>query len=909
MHDDHDDHPDPHDEAGEHPPEHSADEHDEHAEAEETVEAVQEGVEAGGELIETIEKAAEGDAAGALAGGIGTAGGIVGTIAGLVDDEDAKRALEGVETVLEVAGAVTEVGEKLAGLGGHGGGHGASGQGASGHGASGHGASGHGAAARHGRTDDLVSAETVFGAGTSRNVHYELSVEGSDVEFAVQSVYLSETLSALPSCSVTATCAASALEGEGDLFDKEITLTIERGDDQRHFRGLVRRAHVRDGADEQRVELDVVVGLWLLSQNQDSRVFQDITVPDLVKLLVQESLGARHRTVRRTELTATYEPHEYLVQYRESTYELIHRLCDEEGIWFYFDHAEDGREVLVLCDSNENRPRITGGDGGRVEHSEQGNAHELAEVAYGFERSRWIGPTDAVHSGYDWTHPPLEVRHGDTGHGETTGSALEVHEHQGAVRHHGYDGTQYGQHTAQRRARAHRERLALGRQQWSCSTSVVGVEPGHVIELTSAGEHDGRYLIVAVGITGQRGEAAGGYHAALELVPIEVPYRPAPPSRPRAFGPETATVVGPSGEEIHCDNHGRVRVQFHWDRRGQRDERSSVWIRVAQFWAGQGWGAMFIPRIGTEVVVSFLGGDPDRPLITGRLYNGDHPVPYLLPEHKTRSTIMTNSSPGKNGFNELRFEDKAGSEEVYIHAEKDFNEEVKNCHSTHVGRDQSNTVDRDQTELVKRDQTLTVKRDRNKLVERHEKQQVQGNRTVRVGPDGGDDELWVEKNRTERVDGSRDALTVTSGDKFTDVVQGEWDITTKGQFKVLQNSENELTIHNNAYLDTAGRVQLKAGHGQVHYDATAAGKLKIKTTGPAWIQSDLDQKYEASGDSMIHAHNKLVLRGDAEITIVCGSSTIKLSSTGIEIVGPTVKINSTAGDTEIDASAQVKIKC
>ncbi len=897
---------------------------EEHAEGEdhgpedEPMETVEGSIDTAGKIIGAINKGVEGEGLGAAAGGIGAATGLVETIAGAVDDEEARRVLEGVGTVLEVAEKATEVAEKLSELAGHGG-HGAGGHGAGGHGApGGHGAAGRHGAGRHGadrftseevfgRSDDRFSAEDVFGSGTTANVEYHLEVEGSDVTFHVRSVAFQDGVTGLPTCLVSATCAAHALAGEPDVFDKEVTVRIERGDDIRQFKGLVRRGNVTDGTEHQTVDLDVVPGVWLLSQTQDSRVFQDVSVPDLVDQIVREYLPRRHRTVR-SELTQTYLPHEYLVQYRESVYEFLRRLCDEEGIWFYFDHSEDeGREVLVLCDSNENRPRITGGNNGRIQYSEHRTAREMEECAYDFERARWIGPTDAVHSGYDWTNPPLTVRHEETGHGETDGPALEIHEHRSATRPHRYDGTQYGEHTTRRYTTQAVERLRLARRFWTCSTSVVGVEPGHVMELEGANEHDGRYLVISVSVTGQTGQAAGGFNAALELVPIDFPYRPPAPTRPVAQGPETATVTGPAGEEIHCDKHGRVKVQFHWDRLGKNDDQSSVWIRVAQFWAGQGWGSMFIPRIGTEVIVSFLGGDPDRPVITGRLFNGNHPVPYPLPEHKTRSTIMTNSSPGKNGFNELRFEDKAGDEEVYIHAEKDFNEEVKNCHSTHVGRDQSNTVDRNQTETVKQDQKLTVERDRVKTVVRDEEITVKGNRKTQVGPDGGDDLLYVTNDRSEIVDGF-DRLHVSKGDKLTDVIQGKWDITTKGEFKVLQNGATELTLHEYAYLDTKGRVQLKSGHGEVHYDASAGGELEIKSSGTMMLKTQSDQKLSASGSSGIYAGDKIMIEAESEITLKCGSSTIKLTPSGIEIGGGQIKIAATSGNVEVDAAGLVKLK-
>ncbi|MCA9607960.1 MAG: type VI secretion system tip protein VgrG [Myxococcales bacterium] len=895
-----------------------APEEGEHGPEDSPLETTEGAVDTAGKIVGAISKGVDGDGFGAAGGALGAAGGVLETIAGAVDDEEVREGLEAAGTVVEVAEKVLEASHEIGEMAGHGG-HGAGGHGVPG-------AGGHGAPSTptsdvgryttediFGRDDDRFHADDVFGdddrfhtddifGTSSQNVRYTLEVDGSDVEFAVRSVQFQDGVMGLPTCLVSATCAAHALAGEPDVFGKEVTVTIHRGNDLRQFKGLVRRGNVTDENDHQVVDIDIVPGLWLLSQNQDSRVFQDVTVPGLVTLLFKEQLDSRGRKVR-LELTQSYPEHEYLVQYRESEYALIRRLCDEEGIWFYFDHSGDeGREVLVLCDSNDNRPRISGGSNGRIQYSEHESAQQMEECAFHFERARWIGPTDAVQSDYDWTNPPLTVRHEATGLGETEGPSLEIHEHRSAARFHGYGDRQYDEHTAQRYTTHAAERLRLARHFWTCSTSVVGVEPGHVMELVGANDDDGRYLVLTVSVTGQTGQAAGGFHANLELIPIDFPYRPPAPQRPVVQGPETATVTGPSGEEIHCDLHGRVKVHFHWDRRSQRDDKSSVWIRVAQFWAGPGWGSMFIPRIGTEVIVSFLGGDPDRPVITGRLYNGNHPVPYTLPDHKTRSTIKTQSTPNASGFNELRFEDKAGDEEVFIHAEKDFNEEVKHCHSTHVGMDQSNTVDHDQTELVKANQTLTVRLKRSKTVEKEETNVIKKTRLTTIGEDDGDEVLTVHGERSEEILGAKDELTVESGDKLTHVLTGKWDIDTKGPYYVRQNDDTELRLDDRIYGGTTGPILLMAGAGTVTYDAKDSGELHIQSTGAQRIES-------TDGNMLLITPQKIKLSADTEITLQCGSSTIKLTPSGIEISGGQVTVSSTSGNTTVDAAGQVKVKC
>lgn len=749
---------------------------------------------------------------------------------------------------------------------------------------------------------DALSRET-------HNVHYHVEVDGVEASWTVRSVHFSDGIGGLPSCSVEAVVAAHTFAEETELLGHDTHVTIERGERQRSFKGVVRHARLRPNRNEQIVHLEVSPALWLLSQTSDSRVYQDLTIPDLVERVFGEFMEPQHRTVR-SDLTEDYSDHEYLVQHRESHFEFLSRLCDEEGIWFYFDHDGDDHEVLVLADSNDNRPRIAGGDEGRIQYTASENTHG-EEVISHVHRHREIGPTDSVRSGYDWTNPGLNVRHDATGRGEWRGPPLEVHDHHHAHRLHEYDegGGQYRSNTVDRQTRIHTERLDLNRSRWSFQTTVVDVRPGHTFELAGTDDHDGEYLITRVSATGTVG-THGGFHATITVIPRDMPYRPPAPQRRLMQGPETAIVTGPAGEEIHTDRHGRVKVQFHWDRQGARDEHSSAWIRVAQTWAGPGWGTMFIPRIGMEVVVSFLGGDPDRPIVTGCIYNGQNTVPYELPEHKTRSTIKTNSSLGGGGYNELRFEDKKGEEEIFIHAEKDFNEVVEHCHSTHVKVDQSNTVDHDQTETVRNDQTLTVENNRTKTVEVNESNTIQGNRTTTVGPDGGDDTLVVKKNRAVRVEGPRDDLWLPEGDRTTVLTQGKYDIATKGRFQIKQKQETHFELKESVYLSTPGRVQIKAGDDKVRYVAEPGGHLLVRTKDTLLIDSDADQTIKSrGGDIKVTTPQEIVVSADTSVTLVCGGSSIKLDASGIEIAGPSIKINATSGITEIDAHSQVKIKC
>jgi type VI secretion system secreted protein VgrG len=282
-------------------------------------------------------------------------------------------------------------------------------------------------------------------------------------------------------------------------------------------------------------------------------------------------------------------------------------------------------------------------------------------------------------------------------------------------------------------------------------------------------------------------------------MPYGMPYRhPLTIAKPFIGGVQTAFVVGMEGEEIHTDAHGRVKVKFHWDREGETNENSSCWIRVAQMWAGPGWGSQFIPRIGHEVIVGFVEGDPDRPLIMGSVYNGNNRLPYELPDNQTRSTIKSNSSPGGEGFNEIRLEDAAGEEEIYIHAQKDRNEETLNDHSLIVGNNRTTTVEVDDTETIGNNQSL----------------EVGGTQTIAVGSNQSVD---VGGSQTITVQGP---VTIQSGGATSLVLDGNVTIQTAGSISIQGSS---LNISAGSISLTASSISLNAPM------VTSAGVVQCQT--------------------------------------------------------------------------------
>ena len=332
------------------------------------------------------------------------------------------------------------------------------------------------------------------------------------------------------------------------------------------------------------------------------------------------------------------------------------------------------------------------------------------------------------------------------------------------------------------------------------------------------------------------------FHFSFSAIDSSVPFSPPLSSwRPRVEGPQTAIVVGQAGDEITTDNYGRVKVQFHWDREGQNDENSSCWVRVAQVWAGSGWGGIHIPRIGQEVIVDFLEGDPDRPIITGRVYNADNMPPYALPDNKTQSGIKSRSSSGgtPSNFNELRFEDKKGSEQVYAQAEKDLASLVKNDEDRNVGRDR--------TTEIGRDETITVGNNRTETVTKQESISIGGDRQEAVG-----------KSETVTI-GTTRALTV--GTDETIIVSGKrTDSVAKDETTTVGGNQN-LSVGKNQGIDVGGGLTLSVAKDDT---VTVSGNLNVSVS---------------KGETRQIGQKLAITAGD-QITLTCGSASITLKSSG-----------------------------
>ncbi len=561
-------------------------------------------------------------------------------------------------------------------------------------------------------------------------------------------------------------------EGLSSLFEFQVDLACEnqevdlaqvvgktallaiRGDAGfRHLSGIISRfEQVNEQPRYAIYRATVVPVVWRLQHRQDCRIFQRLDTQAILKK-VFETAGVPADRVRFS-LVNSYEPRDYCVQYRESDWAFVSRLMEEDGIFYFFEHHED-KHVLVIGDKESAFTPIEGtaalpfrrGSGGVV----------MEDHVARFRRVQQVRPVSTSMRDFNFKKPglPMEAQH----KGEVDAD-LDVYDYPGEYQDPGRGSTAKGTTLAKLRLEAWQVTRVQAQGESDCERLC----PGRLFSLQehSREDYNGRYLLTQVTHEGNQPQALDeessrgefSYSNTFTCIPEKVPFRPARVTpRPCVKGGQTAVVVGPSGEEIHVDEWGRVKVQFHWDRQGKLDDDSSCWVRVSQPWGGELWGRMFIPRIGQEVIVDFLEGDPDRPIITGRVYNGANLVPYELPAEKTKSTIKSNSSLGGEGYNEVRFEDEKHKEQFFLHAERNMDVHVKNDSFENIVHDRHQTIGGqgkngkvgDQNELVYRDKSLTV--------HRHVQEHVGGNLKRMVGGiDGaGDVDIVIQSNRSELV--------------------------------------------------------------------------------------------------------------------------------------------------------------
>ncbi|WP_267269117.1 type VI secretion system Vgr family protein [Pseudomonas protegens] len=490
------------------------------------------------------------------------------------------------------------------------------------------------------------------------------------------------------------------------LLGKPMGLSVQLDDgSQRYFHGIVARCSQNvDSGQFASYQVTLRPWLWLLSRTSDCRIFQNLSIPQIIKQVFRD-LGFSDF---EDALSRPYREWEYCVQYRETSFDFVSRLMEQEGIYYFFRHEKD-RHVLVLADAYGAHSSVPGY--ASVPYYPRDEQQRERDHIFDWHLAQKVQPGSLELNDYDFQRPSarIDVR-----------SAMPRPHSAGDYPLYDYPGTYVqssdGEHYAQTRIEA----LQSLHERIELSGNARGLGVGNLFNLTGFSRQDQNreYLIVGIHYyvvqesleTGGSGGSAQ-FESHLTCIDAQQSFRPlAKTQRPIVQGPQTARVVGPAGEEIWTDQYGRVKVHFHWDRHDQSNENSSCWIRVSQAWAGKNWGSMQIPRIGQEVIVSFLEGDPDRPIITGRVYNAEQTVPYDLPANATQSGMKSRSSKGGSpaNFNEIRMEDKKGAEQLYIHAERnqDIVVEVNESHS--VGNDRNKSIGHDEYVTVGNKRTRIV---------------------------------------------------------------------------------------------------------------------------------------------------------------------------------------------------------
>jgi type VI secretion system secreted protein VgrG len=667
---------------------------------------------------------------------------------------------------------------------------------------------------------------------TQKNRRLGIKTELGDDALLVTRAVIKEQLGRLFQIEVEMSAEDNALDFNS-LVGTSATVWMERPDgNKRYFNGLISR--FSQPSQEGRLacyKATLVPWLWFLTRAADCRIFQNKTATDII----EDVFKAQGFDDYKLDLTGTYREREYCVQYRESDFNFVSRLMEQEGIYYYFEH-EDGKHTLALTDaasshseydtysSIEYRPRPKAGSDDGENISDWVVEMEVQTGAY-------------VTGEFNFKTPNAPIVTNDSISRQHAHSSYEVFDYPGE-----FDVREEGEDYAKRRI----EELQAQHEIVHGQATSRGIAAGYKFTLKDHPRSDQNqsYLVTAATFHLDSGEFESGgkpkseefYKCNFTAMPADEQFRSTRHARkPLIQGPQTAMVVGTSGEEIDTDEYGRVKVQFHWDRQGQSDENSSCWVRVSQPSAGKGWGAISLPRIGQEVMVEFLEGDPDRPIITGRVYNASAVVPYALPDNKTISTFISNSSKGGDGYNEFRIEDKKGSEKIYLHGEKDHDERIKNDTKEWVGNDRHLIVKNDQLEKVEGDQHLGVT---------------------------GDSRLKIEGKFGETISGDHVAA-----------VKGADNLAVTGDQKVKVDGDVNLKGGQDLNTEVEQKVSVKAGT-DIHLKAGATYAMEAATT------------------VHIKGGTVLVIEAGTQLSLKAGASFIDLGPSGVSISGTMVNINS-----------------
>jgi type VI secretion system secreted protein VgrG len=705
-----------------------------------------------------------------------------------------------------------------------------------------------------------------------------------------------EGLSELFHLDIEAIAENSVVVDFDALLGEPIKLTVQTNVGVRCFHGICVAAG--QGASDETFttyHLEVVPKLWLLTKTFQSRIFQDVSVPEILEkvfggLTVDYKVNGAHPT------------RNYTVQYRESDYDFAHRLMAEEGIYFFFA-TKAGEEKLIVTDAPLVDAAVAVNGCTLIYKSVQDDIEDDEDIVSSWLKRREVKSGKVSLWDYNFVKPHLAL---DSASKKSAFSKLEIYDYS--------EGDENKDHV-ERGDRIAKIRLE---QEWARGTRCDGgsncgqVAPGlkFTLKPKMPGGPHGEFFVTSVEHTVKmNGSYRSGegvrfdYDNSFECIPFAVPFR-TPPTTPKPIiaGTQTAVVVGPAGSEIYTDEHSRVKVHFFWDRLEKKeDAKSSCWIRVATPWAGKGWGMIHIPRVGQEVVVAFLEGDPDRPLIVGSVYNAEMVPPYPLPGNKTQSGIQTRSSLGGSpaNFNQIRFEDKKGSELVTIHAEKDQAIGVEHDEAHWVGHDRTKTIDHDETTHVKHDRTETV--DNNETITIH------GKRTETVDKD---ETITIHANRTETVD-KNENITIHGG--RTETVDKDENITISGGRTETVAKDEHITINGGRTESVAKDESITISGGRTENvskdeSITIGGGRTENVAKDEGVTVGGGRTVSVGKDDSLTVGKNLTITAAESITLTTGSASIVMKKDGtITITGKDITVKG-SGELIQKADKNVTIK-
>ena len=657
------------------------------------------------------------------------------------------------------------------------------------------------------------------------------------------------------------------------IVGQRVTLRILLADgSQRYINGCVSRfAQTSNDMRFTHYRAEVVPWLWFLTRTADCRIFQNMTVPDIILKICKDFGFSDVKNV----LQGSFEPRDYCVQYRETDFHFVSRLMEQSGIFYFFEHEED-KHTLVLANSPTAHRPCPEQPQARYDYSAGAILDE--DVITSWQMEQELRPGKYALTDYNFETPSTSLA-ANTNSVVNVGnnSKFEIYD---------YPGEYLKKAQGEQLVKLRMEEEEASHIVVSGASTCRAFIPGYCFDLQGHPCQDlnQSYVLTQVqhvatmgdSYSGEGSEAIPHYANHFSCMPRKVPYRPPRITpRPTVQGPQTAVVVGRAGEEIYTDKYGRVKVQFHWDREGKQNENSSCWVRVSHPWAGKNWGAVAIPRMGQEVIVDFLEGDPDQPIITGRVYNAEQMPPYGLPAGQVVSGIKSNSTKGGGGYNEFIMDDTKGNELIRVHGQYDMDSTIEHDLREHVLHDRTRdvtnnetfTIGNDQTETIGGNQTLSVAKNRTRTVSQNEIVTVVLTRTHSVGVNeminvgaaqevtvGGAQTVTVGLARAVTVGLSQDVnignnLSENIGNNLSENIGNNHQEDVGDNRTTSVGKDDTLKVGKNLTIDAGDQIVIKTGQASI----------TMKKDGTITIQGK-DITIKGSGKIVVQASKEMVLK-------------------------------------------------